>query len=113
VNWYTARVLFRCDVAGKPHPYEESYLLVRANSERAAFRAAKRAAGATEGSYDNVYGRQVRYRLVSILDVQEVLESDLSEGVEVYSRRVSSRAAASMLKAAKGLKLLTDNRFKQ
>jgi hypothetical protein len=51
--------------------------------------------------------------LVSILDVQEVLESDLSEGVEVYSRRVSSRAAASMLKAAKGLKLLTDNRFKQ
>ena len=101
MNWYTAKVLFRCDVAGKPHSFEESYLLVRANSEGAAFRAAERVAKAREGSYDNMYRQKVHDSLVSVVDVQELLENEPSEGVEVYSRRISSRAAA-ILKAASG-----------
>ena len=100
MSWYTAKVLFRCDVAGKPHSFEESYLLVRANSQAAAFRAAEHVAKAREGSYHNMYGQKVHESLVCVVNVQEVVERDLSQGVEVYSTRVSSRAARTILKAA-------------
>jgi hypothetical protein len=92
VNWYTARVLFRWKVGGRAHPFEESYLLVRANSQAAALRTAERAGKAREQSYKNPRGQPVKSTLVSILEVQE--------GVEVYSRRVSKRAAAAMLQAS-------------
>lgn len=101
MNWYTARVLFRWEVGGKPHPFEESYLLVRAESDRGALRAAARASRSREESYQNTNGQQVTSALVSVLDVQELLENELSEGVEVYSRRVTSRAAGRMLKETK------------
>jgi Domain of unknown function (DUF4288) len=101
MRWYTARVLFRCDVAGKPHSFEESYLMVRASDEEGAAQAASEAAAARGGSYRNPRGERVSVRVLSVLEAQEVLEDELTEGVEVYSRSVTRRTAEAMLKSAR------------
>jgi hypothetical protein len=97
MNWYTGKVLLRCEVRHekprKAHPFEESYFLIRAPSHHVAARKAERVGKLKEHSYKNRDGNEVIWRFVRVLEVQEVLAHDLEEGVEVFSKFVKGRTS--------------------
>ncbi len=90
VTWFTARVLFRAEFKGKrprkKQHFEESWLLVSAVNQRQAMEKARKLAKDRKLSYANIYGDQVSWRFVKLLELQEILDKGLGDGVEVYSK---------------------------
>lgn len=65
--------------------YEERVLLVKANSFEIAEKKAEKIALEYEDEYINPYGELVKTTLYEILDIFELLDSSIKNGVEVYS----------------------------
>ncbi len=87
--WFSARLLFRSSVhdgAETPPLYEESIIIVRGEDDAGASAEAERIGLANEHSYLNPEGLEVRWRFVRLLELQELGETELTSGVEVYSR---------------------------
>jgi hypothetical protein len=87
----------RCEVKGKLRSFEEAYILVSADSEGEAIRAAKRVCRGNEQDYRNPYNQPVKWRFAGLLEVQEVLSNDLGHGVQVYWRFLTPAKAKRML----------------
>jgi hypothetical protein len=87
----------RCDVAGKTHSFEEVFILVYADSERDALRAARRACKANELDYRNPRNEPVKCRLARVLEAVEIIPDTLGHGTEVYWRPVSPATGERML----------------
>ena len=101
MNWYTARALMRCDVAGRAHSFEETYVLVYADSAGDALRAARRACKANELDYQNAQHEPVKCRLSRVLDVVEIVPDNLGHGTEVYWRPLTVAEGERLLAAAR------------
>ena len=87
--WFSARLLFESSVPdeAKGQPLcEENLKLIEADSEESA-RLKALAIGHNERSeYANSDGAIVQWRFVDVLEIQELCEDTLYDGIEVYSR---------------------------
>lgn len=89
MGWYSAMIIYECEIAGtsEARPLrEESIRIVRAASEAAALAAAHEVGRQNAHSYTNERGEVVSWRLVRVVDVQDLCEDELGHGVEVFSR---------------------------
>ncbi len=87
-KWFGANVLFQFAEGGKKRrqAYEEIVFLVSADGERNAKRKALRIAKEQQKTYLDENGNTVRYTLVRLLDLAELLDSQFRDGTEVYWR---------------------------
>jgi hypothetical protein len=89
-TWYTARVLYRCDIRSKRprkiHTFEELYFLASGLTPGEALQKAKKIAKQKEHSYRNMYGESVSWRLARFLGIQETTDQEIKDGAEVYFR---------------------------
>ena len=88
-TWFAVRLLFRSRIDGKEieSPLcEESIRLVQASNEDEALSRAATLGQAEEHEYTNEAGETVSWKFDAVLEVQDLCESELREGMEVFSR---------------------------
>ena len=89
--WYSAEALFRCNVQGESKDvlYERQIFLIEVTGgKQKASRKAKKMALGFENVYKNSDGNDVSWRLVKVLEVQDLCEKEIYDGVEVFSRLI-------------------------
>jgi hypothetical protein len=87
-TWYAARVRFESTVGDGPNPrplYEESIRIILGESIEDATARAEAIGRAAEHEYPNEAGEVVRWVFASVLEVQDLCESELQDGMEVFS----------------------------
>lgn len=97
-EWYGVKLLFACVRSGKPNPetmdedysehktYEESIILIKAQSYNQAYKLAERKARQSEASYYNHYGEYLEWLFIGVIDAFVLFDDVLRHGTEVYSR---------------------------
>lgn len=100
-QWFSVKLIFESTISGEPESdtidknyintckvYEESIILVKAQSFEHAYRIAEKKAKSMEIDYTNPYGESVRWKFVEAIDCFSIFEDKLFTGVELYSRRI-------------------------
>ena len=87
---YVATLINQITVAGRVSAYEESTVLITADSSEEARERALAFAAAAETTYLNEYGEQVSWALVEVAGIANAVDDDLSPerlatGVEIGS----------------------------
>lgn len=88
-KWYAAKLLSRVEVDDHRKErtlLEESIRILRATDERDASARSEALGRAEQVEYENFEGRTVRWRFVKVLEIQDLSETKLSDGMEVFSR---------------------------
>jgi hypothetical protein len=86
-SWFSAKLLFEAEVECSSDPLcEESIRLVEANDDDDAQRRAAEIGAQAEHEYLNEEGQIVRWRFRGILEVQNLCETKIMHGMEVFSR---------------------------
>jgi len=109
--WYAVSRLFESchpDHPSEPSIWEESIVLVDAESYDEARQEAERRGKSDEHEYISATGEPVQWRFRAIERVFAIDESALESGTEVFSRFLRAGEAASLL--ANSLADGTDNR---
>jgi hypothetical protein len=92
MKWYTAKCLFRVENQGTALPSgilgEFRYLLVSGDDENTAREKSALLAKKKEQTYTNARGGTTAWIFESIVELKEILSSELSDGTEVYSEYV-------------------------
>ncbi len=86
--WYSVEALYKTvsqETAGETL-YERSIFLIEVRDEQEVPDKAHQVALSLESSYNNAKGGSVKWTFVEILDVQDLCEEELYDGVEVFSR---------------------------
>ena len=100
-NWkyYGVRIIKQIIVEGEPDPtliddkfyddideqhFEESIMLVRAQSFEQAYKIAEKKTTKYEEPYQNMYGQKVEWKYIQSVDCYSIGD-DLESGTEVYS----------------------------
>jgi hypothetical protein len=88
MGMYVAVLLFEAsgDAAGRAPLFQESFVLLAADSPAEAREHAVSHGRGRETSYRNEDGEPVTWRLRTVVDVNEVLDPELGDGAEVYAR---------------------------
>ncbi len=89
--WYSVEALFRCDVSGESDNilYDRKIFLIDVDGDKQkASKKAKQQALSFETAYKNFEGGDVSWHFVKVLEVQNLSEEKLYDGVEVFSRLV-------------------------
>src|SRR5947207_1307665 len=86
--WYGARLLFESSIPDERGRVlrEESIRLVQAHDESEARAKAIALGNSEQHDYENAYGATVRWRFVSVLEIQDLCEPNVFDGMEVFSR---------------------------
>ncbi|MDG0791267.1 DUF4288 domain-containing protein [Cohnella ginsengisoli] len=95
------KLLYESTISGNPDParvdenyvdthktYEESMMLVKAQSFEQAYAIAEKKAKREELDYRNPYDQKVEWRLVRALDCFALFDEELKSGTELYSRNL-------------------------
>lgn len=103
IKWFTVKIINVIDVIGSAIPelvdkhflenyraYEESILLVKADSFEQAYEIAEKLAKQDQTEYINIYGQRVEKRYYEAIDCYSVGEERIKSGLEVYSTFVRS-----------------------
>jgi len=98
-EWYAVKLIYECIITGNPNPetidenyynthktYEESIMLVKAQSLEHAYSIAEKKAKDGEMDYLNPYEEQVEWKFVKVLDCFKLFDEKLQSGTELYSR---------------------------
>jgi hypothetical protein len=98
-QWYSVKLIFESILSGGPEPdtadesypdrykmYEESLVLVKAQSFGHAYKIAEKKAKEAEAEYQNPYGESVHHKFVEAIDCFLILEETLLTGVELAWR---------------------------
>lgn len=98
-EWFSVKLIFESIISGKPErcgidknytndakTYEESIVLIKAQSFEHAYRIAEEKAKKREIEYTNPYGELVNWKFVRAVDCFWMNEDSLQPGVELYSR---------------------------
>lgn len=97
---YAVKLLFESVHSGGPNPskidehyeenhdtlFEESIILVKANSLEEAHKLGEKLAIQSELTYDNVYEEQVTWKFRKVLHVFELDDKPFETGKELYAR---------------------------
>ncbi|AZQ63937.1 DUF4288 domain-containing protein [Flammeovirga pectinis] len=99
---YGVKNIYRFSVEGEPdktlidsnyeknyQAFEESIMLVIADSFERAYEIAELKAKKAEDTYTNCYGQTVKYRFIDSIDCYSISENELEDGMELYSNIVS------------------------
>ena len=92
MSWYSALIIYESDVAGFADPLpirEESIRVILADSDSFAWSKAEEVGRQNEHSFKNEQGELVTWRFVEVVEVQDLCEEQLTDGLEVYSRMSS------------------------
>ncbi|MGE5404511.1 MAG: DUF4288 domain-containing protein [Candidatus Saccharibacteria bacterium] len=106
-EWYSARILYEINISGKVdaalpdhelhyRTFEESIIVIKAQSIMHAHRVAEKKALEYECSYPNCYGEKVEWKFSQILDVIDLFDNKIETGTEIYYRIVRVPQEASM-----------------
>jgi len=80
---FTARIIYKIECEGvRTEQYEEQWRLVYGEHEREALQRAREAAAKEESSFEDRHGRQVRWKLLTVMDIQE---TTLDNGTLLFS----------------------------
>lgn len=99
-NMYAVKLLFESVHCSEPDPtkidehyeenhntlFEESIILVKANSLEDAHELGKKIAMQSEDTYDNMYGEQITWKFRKVLHVFELDDTPFETGKELYAR---------------------------
>ncbi|MED0947582.1 DUF4288 domain-containing protein [Bacillus mobilis] len=97
---YAVKLLFESVHSGEPNPtkmdehyeehhdtlFEESIILVKANSLEEAYKLGEKIAMQSEDTYDNMYDEQVKWTFRKVLHVFELDDTPFETGKELYAR---------------------------
>jgi len=97
-NWgfYGVKIIKQILVSGEPDPiyideyynddqyFEESIMIIRAQSFEHACKIAKKKATEDEEPYENIYGQKVVWKFIGTVDCFEIWD-EIKSGAEVYS----------------------------
>lgn len=98
LEWYSVKLIYEFIITGEPDPakidedyntdkqYEESIMLVKANSFDHAYSIAEVKAKEKEYEYINLYGEKVNYIFAEAIDCFHLFDEELETGTELYSR---------------------------
>lgn len=86
--WYGAKLLFESSIPDEQGRLlqEESIRLIEAVDESEANAKAVALGNSEQHEYGNAFSETVRWRFVSLLEIQNLCEADVSDGVEVFSQ---------------------------
>jgi len=104
MSWHSARLLYETEVEGPPDPLplrEESIRVFVADSETAAWVRAEAVGRENAHSYRNGAGELVSWKFLRVIEVQDLCEERLDDGVEVYSRLFRKRRGAAKPRSGK------------
>lgn len=100
-KWFSVKLIFEIIISGEPEPdtldrnytndyknFEESIIIVKAQSFEHAYRIAEKKASQMELEYTNPYGELINIRFVQVIDCFSISEETLSTGTEVYWRQL-------------------------
>ncbi|NMD71181.1 DUF4288 domain-containing protein [Bacillus sp. DNRA2] len=98
-EWYAVKLLYESIISGNPNPetidknytntyktFEESIMLVKAQSFEHAYSIAEKKAKDEEINYLNLYEELVEKKFVDALDCFILIDEKLQSGTELYSR---------------------------
>jgi hypothetical protein len=85
--WFAAKLLFESSIRHDDGRMlqEESIRLIQANDEAEARSKAASLGVAEQHNYPNACGENVNWQFVSILELQDLCEANLVDGMEVFS----------------------------
>ncbi|QWG46982.1 DUF4288 domain-containing protein [Bacillus mycoides] len=97
---YAVKLLFESIHSGEPNPskidehyeenhdtlFEESIILVKANTLEEAHELGEKIALQSEDTYDNMYDVQVTWKFRKVLHVFELNDTSFETGTELYAR---------------------------
>ncbi|MBZ9685955.1 DUF4288 domain-containing protein [Clostridium estertheticum] len=97
-QWFSVKLIFENVISGEPEPdtidnnytnnnktYEESIVLIKAQSFDHAYKSAEKKAREMEMDYTNPYGELINHKFIEAIDCFSIID-ELSTGVEMYSR---------------------------
>lgn len=93
-SWYSAKLLFEAEVEGGASGdlmCEESIRLIEAEDEMDAQRRAAEVGAQAQHEYLNDEGHAVRWRFRRVLEIQDLCESQIAHGMEVFSKMFFER----------------------
>lgn len=79
--------------------YEENVVLLQASDEKEAWQRAEAFGEPLVAEYQQTANHGVRWEFVGVLSVYEVLDEDLHDGMEVFSRFLTAKGAKMLMKA--------------
>jgi hypothetical protein len=88
-HWYAAKLLFESEVEGEVLENslcEESIRVIKAEDDDDAERKAEEVGVQAQHQYLNENGHTVRWHFRRVLEVQDISESQIVHGTEVFSR---------------------------
>jgi Domain of unknown function (DUF4288) len=98
-KWFAVAILYESVHEGQPtfvdenydtstKTYEESHLLIKANTSEEAICLGEKLGYENEHSYENKYGENVHQKFIKVLECFELIDENLKTGTEVYSRHI-------------------------
>lgn len=93
-SWYAAKLLFEAKVEDNDSRdvlCEESIRLIEADDEEDAQRRAEEVGAQAQHEYLNDEGHSVRWRFMRVLEIQDLCESQVTHGMEVFSKMFRGR----------------------
>lgn len=103
-RWFAARLLSEIqhpDESEAPALFEESIVLLRARDAGEATGRAADIGAKAEAQYFNGDGNTVRWALREVLEVQELLDDEITDGTEVYRALLHADEVAERRNAMK------------
>ena len=89
MEWYAAKIKFKCEVDDNVHElndlYEDSIRIYRAINLDDALKKSEVVGRDVEHCYLNEDGNQVKWKFEKVVEVQSTEETDLEDGMEVFS----------------------------
>lgn len=89
--WYAIEALFRCNVQEENNNilYEKKIFLAKLNDESDdVSQKAEENAILLESKYKNSEGNDVYWQFVKIIEIQDLNEKEIYDGIEVFSKLV-------------------------
>jgi hypothetical protein len=97
-QWFSVKLIFENVISGEPEPdtidknytnnyktYEESIVLIKAQSFDSAYKIAEKKAREMEMDYTNPYGELINHKFIEAISCFSIID-ELSTGAEMYSR---------------------------
>jgi hypothetical protein len=102
--WYTVRLLSKAVVNDtlKRSLFEESLVVIEADSYDQAVKKAKEYGKRSELAYRSNNGHDVRWKFSSVVEVNEIIGGWIGDGTEVYSRLFRSSKPNPLKAVPKG-----------
>lgn len=97
LDHYVAVLLLEAESEGQRPLYEESFVLLRAESQEEAAEKARECGKQQETSYQDENHQQISWKLKQVVEVKPLEDATFDDGSELYSRFFRNRQAYESL----------------